>query len=226
MGIGYVELYKVPAQVYAVSEDANWDNTQSGAGAVTLTRTIKSDGVNTLVLPFSMTQAEVEATFGEGSKVYVVSSYADDNISFEKYDGISANKPCLLVATEAGTSYNIDDRTIVAGDPVANGTGVSMTGNYAATFLVPTDSYIFSNSQIYLVDSNVSLKATRAYITVSVPSTARTLTFNLGDETTGVITIEGGELKMEKGAIYDLSGRRVLNPAKGIYLINGKKVVK
>lgn len=226
MGIGYVELYKVPAQTYAVSEDAGWDNTQSGAGDVTLTRTIKSDGVNTLVLPFSMTQAEVEATFGGGSKVYVVSSYADDNISFVQYDGISANKPCLLVTNVAGSSYNIEGRTIVAGDPEANGTGVSMKGNYAATFSAPMGSYIFSNNKIYLVDSDVSLKATRAYITVSDPSTARALTFNLGDETTGVITLEGGELKMEKGAIYDLSGRRVLNPAKGIYLINGKKVVK
>jgi len=27
------------------------------------------------------------------------------------------------------------------------------------------------------------------------------------------------------GAVYDLSGRRIIKPAKGIYIINGKKVV-
>ena len=230
MGIGYVKLYKVPAQTYEVDETKAWDNTIAGAGDVTLKRTIKA-GINTLVLPFSMTQAEVEANFGADSKVYAVSSYDDavENISFVSKDGISANQPCLLKATVAGTNYTLADRTIVAGDPVANATNVKMTGTYAASMTVEKDAYnyIISGGKIYFVDSDVTLKNTRAYITLTTPSAARTLTMSFdGGETTGIATIENGELKVETGVIYDLQGRKVNNPAKGLYILNGKKVIK
>ena len=227
MGIGYVELYKVPAKTYTVDEAAAWDNTTAGAGEVTLNRNIKA-GVNTLVLPFSMTQAEVESYFGAGSKVYEVKSYdaAAANISFGVKEGISANEPCLLKATATGTTYTLEGRTIVAGEPVMAGTNVTMTGTYAATMYAPTDSYIVSGDKLYKVDSNVTLKNTRAYVTVTEPTSARVLTMSFGDDATGIATIENGELKVETGVIYDLSGRKVTAPAKGIYVINGKKIVK
>jgi hypothetical protein len=227
MGIGYVKLYKVPAQSYTVDETVAWDNTVSGAGDVTLNRTIKA-GVNTLVLPFSMTQAVVEDNFGEDSEVYVLSSYdaAKENLSFTIHDGISANLPCLLKATKEGTSYNLKDRTIVAGTPEITVTGAKMTGTYAATMNAPEGSFIISGGKIYNVNSTVALKNTRAYITLTTDG-ARALTFSLdGGETTGIATMENGEMKMETGVIYDLQGRRVVAPAKGLYIINGKKVVK
>lgn len=227
IGINKIGLYKIPAKSYAIKETEAWDNTVDGAGDVTLTRTIKA-GVNTLVLPFSMTQAEVESYFGAGSKVYEVKSYdaAAANISFGVKNGISANEPCLLIATETGSSYKLEGRTIVAGAPVKAGTNVTMTGTYAATMPAPTGSYIVSGDKLYKVDSDVTLKNTRAYITVTEPTTARVLTMSFGDDATGIATIENGELKVETGVIYDLSGRKVTAPAKGIYVINGKKIVK
>jgi len=230
MGIGYVKLYKVPAQSYTVDETIAWDNTVSGAGTVTLNRTIKA-GYNTLVLPFSMTQAEVEEEFGEGSIVYVASSYDvdKDNISFTTHDGISANMPCLLDATKAGTSYTLENRTIVAGEPVAEGKNVTMMGTYEEIF-VPKDNgnYIISGGKIYEVDgqSQVKLKGTRAYINIKSGSEARTLTMSFDDTATGIATVKDGKLEFETGDIYDLSGRKVKNPTKGIYLMNGKKVIK
>lgn len=227
MGIGYVKLYKVPEKTFIVDETVAWDNTQSGAGDVTLNRTIKV-GVNTVAFPFSMTQAEVEDKFGAGSKVYVVDAYdaSAANISFSVYDGISANKPCLLQATQGGESYSLENRTIVAGTPDATGTNVTMTGTYAASMDVPTDSYIISGDKIYQVNSTVTLKNTRAYITVTDPAPARVLTMSFGGEVTGIATIENGQFNIETGVIYDLSGRKVTAPAKGIYVINGKKIVK
>lgn len=228
VGIGYMQLYKVPAQSYTVDEAVAWDNTVAGAGDVTLNRTIKA-GVNTLVLPFSMTQAEVESNFGTGSKVYVVKKFENDNISFETHNGISANQPCLLDAKTARTSYTLADRTIVAGEPTVTGTNVTMTGTYAARLTVPADAgnYVISGGKIYLVNSVVTLKNTRAYITPTTSTTARTLTMTFdGDVVTGIATLENGELNVEMGTIYDLQGRKVTNAAKGIFIINGKKVVK
>lgn len=214
MGIGYVELYKVPAQTYTVDEDQAWDNSQSGAGDVTLNRTIKV-GVNTLVLPFSMTQTEVENKFGTGSKVYAVSSYnaETENISFVVRDGISANQPCLLKATEAGTTYELTDRTIVAGTPTSSGTNVTLTGSYAASISVPqaTSNYIVSGDNLYQVNSTVTMKNTRAYITISGESGARlSLRFD-DDDATIISALEAADA--EAGAQKD-----------GKYLENGKIV--
>ena len=160
--------------------------------------------------------------------MYAISEYeADkDNLKFATHDGISANKPCLLKATVAGTSYTLADRTIVAGTPEAVITGAKMVGTYAATMDAPVGSYIISGDKIYNVNSTVALKNTRAYIQLTTPE-ARALTISFDDgTTTGIATLENGELKVETGVIYDLSGRIVKNPAKGIYVINGKKVVK
>ena len=44
------------------------------------------------------------------------------------------------------------------------------------------------------------------------------------DETTGVSQIENGELRMEN-SFYDLQGRKVTKPTKGLYIVNGKTVV-
>lgn len=43
---------------------------------------------------------------------------------------------------------------------------------------------------------------------------------------TGIISIDNGRMSREADAVYDLSGRRVTKPTKGIYIVNGKKVIK
>ena len=226
MGIGYVELYKVPAKTYTVSEDAAYDNTQSGAGDVTLNRTIIV-GYNTIVLPFSMTQKEVEDQFGEGSVVYELNSFENEVIGFKTADGISPNTPYILKATEAGTSYDIKGRTIVAGDanPTSTVGAVSLIGSYDDEFIVPQtgDNYVVSKGNLYLVNSEVKIKGTRAYFNV-VGNQAREISFD--GVLTGIATVEKGELKkVFTGDIFDLTGRKVKNPSNGIFVVEGKKVV-
>ena len=43
--------------------------------------------------------------------------------------------------------------------------------------------------------------------------------------TTGIETIESSKHSTEDGVYYDLQGRRVENPTRGVYIVNGKKVV-
>ena len=43
--------------------------------------------------------------------------------------------------------------------------------------------------------------------------------------TTGIETIEDTKQNTEDGVYYDLQGRRVENPTRGVYIVNGKKVV-
>ena len=68
----------------------------------------------------------------------------------------------------------------------------------------------------------------KGYCMVYVPLTIEEITKGAystpekGDAT-GIDTIVG---QGEKDVFYDLSGRRVANPEKGIYVVNGKKVLK
>ena len=76
--------------------------------------------------------------------------------------------------------------------------------------------------------SDATLNAFRAYflVTADVPEAAasRGIEIDADGVSTGIDFIENkatGEVKV----IYDLSGRRVANPSKGLYIVNGKKVI-
>ena len=89
------------------------------------------------------------------------------------------------------------------------------------------------------VDDGESLKATpgKAYLKVSEdeakdPSSAafaRSFVFGGGSETTGIdgITIMGTDVQRHGTVegIFDLQGRKIVNPTKGIYIKNNKKVI-
>ena len=44
------------------------------------------------------------------------------------------------------------------------------------------------------------------------------------EEATGISLTENSELRTEN-AVYDLQGRRIAQPTKGLYIVNGKKVL-
>ena len=69
--------------------------------------------------------------------------------------------------------------------------------------------------------------ANRAYLPVGTGGDARVLTFNFdGNAETGINAVEIEEAVPANAAIYDLSGRRVQSAKSGLYIINGKKVIK
>ena len=66
----------------------------------------------------------------------------------------------------------------------------------------------------------------KAYLPASVfTAGARFLVFDFGTET-GIIETENGNVKTENVDIFDLSGRRVQSAQKGIFIVNGKKVIR
>ena len=77
----------------------------------------------------------------------------------------------------------------------------------------------------YKKEANFNVYNNKAYLNVpKAGGSASALTIRFeGDGSTGIehseFTIQNSEF------IYDLQGRRVLNPTKGVYIVNGKKVV-
>lgn len=91
--------------------------------------------------------------------------------------------------------------------------------------------YIFSkhNSEIgfYKLTTDHTLGAHKAYletdtdITPTDPGARALIIFNDG-QTTSINSVQ--DRKVEDGIYYNLSGQRVQNPSKGLYIVNGKKV--
>lgn len=77
--------------------------------------------------------------------------------------------------------------------------------------------------------NSIKLAAHRAGLKLSASgpdfAPAKELIFNFDDATTtGVNTVQPA-VEKKNDVIYDLQGRRVTNPSRGIYIVNGKKVV-
>ncbi len=87
-------------------------------------------------------------------------------------------------------------------------------GNIYVLNYTPTNGMGF-----YKLSAAGSLGANKAYLTYDG---ALSNFFGMDEETTGLKSIDNGQWIMDN--YYDLSGRKVENPKKGIYIHNGKKV--
>ncbi len=75
-------------------------------------------------------------------------------------------------------------------------------------------------------ESHFKNNAGKAYLPAAA-SGARFLVFSFGDDMeTGITETENENVKTENTVVYDLAGRRVQGAQKGIFIVNGKKVVR
>ena len=234
MSIADGELLSTDKLAEDVAYNEDDDNTIENKiiADVTMTRNIKA-GYNSVVLPFTLTANQVAAAFGANSEVYNFSENSDDanqvTVNFNKGDGsITANKPVLVKATAASTEQVFNGVQIVAPttDVKVAGTNVDFMGIYAPG-TVAAGNYFLSDNKLYKSTTGNGIKAFRAYIDAkNVP--AGGVKFFIGgqqfDYETAVNGIEAAPA--ENGAIYNIAGQRVSKAQKGIFIVNGKKVVK
>ena len=76
----------------------------------------------------------------------------------------------------------------------------------------------------YRKEADFKVYNNKAYLQVPAAVSANALRIRLAG-TTGIENVETTDNGQQSTAIYDLQGRRVANPTKGIYIVNGKKVV-
>lgn len=84
-------------------------------------------------------------------------------------------------------------------------------------------NYILKGDAFYLANGTTNTVATnKAYLQLTQAATARVLLFDDEEEVTGITSV-----KSENSNVYfDLQGRRVAQPTKGLYIMNGKKFIK
>jgi hypothetical protein len=71
--------------------------------------------------------------------------------------------------------------------------------------------------------NNQKVAAGKAYLQVPATAARGSFAISFDNETTGIATVENASVLNEN--YYNLNGQRIAAPQKGLYIVNGKKVV-
>lgn len=182
--------------------------------ATSVNLTIGETGYATAYFPFAV-------TIPEGVKAYTVSAAADGVATLSPLTGtIPANTGVVLSGSAKTYPFAITTSTASAvEDNLLNGVTI-------ATDLDPETSYILANGAnglgFYKVDpTDTKLAANKAYLNNANGSF---FSLKLDGAVTGIQSVENAA---ENAPAYDLQGRRLPQvPTKGLYIQNGKKIMK
>ena len=156
-----------------------------------------------------------------GLKAYVATAAAGGSVTLAEVTTVPAGTPLMLVGT-ASTEYTVP----VAASASTPAVNMFKAGDGAKTFNGSTYDYIlFTDGLFYKIGSG-SVPVGKAYLHCDADPTtagAPSLSIDFGG-TTGIDLVKGSEIKAN-GEYYNLAGQRVAQPTKGLYIVNGKKVV-
>ena len=92
----------------------------------------------------------------------------------------------------------------------------------------PGNAYVLNNGTqgvgFYKLSSGGTIGANKAYLTYSGGGSSAPSFFGFDGNTTGIDATLVNSEKVNS-VVYDLQGRKVAQPTKGLYIVNGKKVV-
>jgi hypothetical protein len=233
-----------------IDENAESDPTAtSGKVNVHVARTIKANQWSTICLPISLNLAKAQAAFGTDVVVgefdgFVVEYASDEDVTpdaiilnFKKVNltaksGIAAGKPYIIKTSGDIDGFDVDEVTISNEISKVEKEDVFNTkGSFVGTFTkatVPEDALFISGNKFWYSTGTRETKGLRGWFALGAVLDketdfgSRVIINFIDDEATGITTAKtfNGE------QIYTLSGQRVSKAGKGVYIVNGKKVIK
>ena len=217
----------------------------AAANKVKVKRTINANEWSTICLPFAMTADQIQTAFGDDVTVeladavsYETTEDDDDNIesitiNFNNVSplAIEANHPYIIRVNSAITSFDVDGvvlnpATSVSGRRKRIGSSSYFIGNYENQTEVPEFSLFLNGNKFWYSTGLTKIKAFRAYFTLrdvltEVEGAGARISMSF-EEATGISNVN---VNPNSNNYYDMQGRRVETPGKGLYIRNGKKAV-
>ena len=201
---------------------ANW-----GSYPVIVLKYSLKAGWNTIILPFAVSDLSV---FGEGVKAYSFNGYEGGKLNFNATTSLNAQTPYILYAEKNKSEIvfknvtQFRNSTEAADLRITTSNGATFQGTYApmdagemeGKWGITTDGHIAKGG------ASATMKGFRAYFELPEGATAPVLSLEDGPATS--ISLNTASAQAEE-VYYDLNGRRVEKPTKGLYIINGKKVM-
>ena len=154
------------------------------------------------------------------------------NVVFTKHATVAANTPFILDSKYAVTESNlntdgyyitidcsVNNKTVVA---TPNSLGAGFVGVYAQQSANGLWG-ITDSGKLQPGNSTATIKAFHAYLSGEVGARASMISFD-DEDVTGINEIERMK-NVENEKFYNLNGQQVAQPTRGLYIVNGKKVV-
>ena len=213
---------------------------------VTVRRTINAQEWSTLCLPFSMSAQQVKSTFGTDVQLAAFNDYVYDEqtdmltVDFADVTSIEANRPYLIWVTSPVAEFSVRGVTIDPQEAVVDfdtsptkTMSRQMVGTYVANTVLASGRLFLSGNKFWYSAGKTKIKGYRAYfnffdVLASFSDTHRAdgsrimMTFNPVPTSVRNRSLERTN---SVNCYYDLQGRRVEHPQKGVYIRNGRKEV-
>ncbi len=240
------QLLNGSTDVYNTGGDGGFVGLVADAGSLNLTSCLFAPSNITMKSNNSCTfyRKSDNATVND-SKIYYNTPFG----TVQGTDASGMTNEQLLAADALGSNWEISGGNVVPKmnnnivDPRFGGvtivktapapvefTGGSFKGCYSPVAFTAGDKtklYLGSANKLYWPNANFNLNAFRAYFDMGENSVVSAVKMNFEEgETTGIIEMEDvRSQKADVNAVFDLQGRRVAQPTKGLYIVNGKKIV-
>ncbi len=178
----------------------------------------------TMCLPFGST----DFTGAEFYNIAGVTKSGDEitGIALDPVSALEAGKPYIFKATDTQQVINLSGSCQET--PIA---AIGLVGNLSETPIVVNkddNAYIIGNdNKIHLIteDATANIKQYRAYIKLNdVPATSGESPARLDIFNTSAINAITNDADQQR-EIFDLQGRKLMTPQKGLNVIDGKKVI-
>ncbi len=209
-------------------------------------------GWNTIMLPFDVTTVTANGTAidwfhsdSDTDKQFWLKEFTSDDessVNFGYTTAMKANTPYIIAlpGNHWGTAYNLNGKTIkfIGTDAIVSKSAPSVVTASYYRFVGNTQAV--STENIYCINdegSSFKLKVSGgspAFRPFFKPGIADRVVSSLPPVSLLAIGTDGGttgihiikDIKGKKDDVYyDLNGRRVLYPKKGVYILNGNKVI-
>jgi hypothetical protein len=181
------------------------------------TKTITEAGYGTMIIPFA-------ANLATGVEAYNMTGVSGTTIDHTDATSIAAYKPVLLKAAEGNYEFTATNASITTDETATNGL---LNGTFVgAKLAADANNYVLQNGAaglgFFLVTGNddAIVKPFRASLNTGVSAPEFLAIEGLGF--TGINEVKAAE---SKGEFFNLAGQRVTQPVKGLYIVNGKKVI-
>ena len=165
-------------------------------------------------------------SYTPGITAYYATDRGNGSADAHKLSNPVSDTPMLLKAdTEEAKIYYF--AVVSSGTSLSEGTtnafkaGSSTTASGLASTTDIKYNYILNGDAFYAAN-NQKVAVGKAYLQLSAQATSRALVFP-DDEGTGICVVTATADNAD--AYYNLSGQRIATPSKGLYIVNGRKVI-
>ncbi len=219
----------VKNKVITLDEDLNNTFSEEKGVTVKTVRTLVANKWNTFCVPF---ETEIAGTALEGATVKAIGTVVGNVINLVDATKIEAGVPYLVMPTTGDiVNPTFKNVTISVTTPIEKGNDeYKFVGTYSPKKITEgefgTIWGVTAEGKLAKINANTTMKGLRAYFVFPTNTAAAKLNFD--GETTGINNIETEATV--NGKVYNLNGQYVGNSLnglkKGIYVVNGKKVIK